>query len=115
MPSTSAYMVVATAVSATLFFVLWWMLQAEENPWVPAGLAASVVMLVAVSAREVVMRRALARYLQAEQPHSARRDRTRSAEYREQTPPPQSETLRGFQKAFGSIRVFFQVHLFSGA
>jgi tetratricopeptide (TPR) repeat protein len=98
MPSTSAYMVVATAVSATLFFVLWWMLQAEENPWVPAGLAASVVMLVAVSAREVVMRRALARYLQEEQPRSARRDRTRSAEYRGQPPPSQSEILRGLEK-----------------
>jgi tetratricopeptide (TPR) repeat protein len=91
-------MVVATAVSATLFFVLWWMLQAEENPWVPAGLAASVVMLVAVSAREVVMRRALARYLQEEQPRSARRDRTRSAEYRGQPPPSQSEILRGLEK-----------------
>jgi len=99
MPSTSAYMVAAAAVSATLFFVLWWMLQAEENPWVPAGLAASVVMLVAASAREVVMRRALSRYLQEEQPRSARRDRTRPAEYRGQPPPPsQSEILRGLEK-----------------
>jgi hypothetical protein len=35
----------------------------DEAPWVPAGLAASVVMLVAVSAREVIMRRAATRYL----------------------------------------------------
>ena len=99
MPSTSAYMVAAAAVSATLFFVLWWMLQAEENPWVPAGLAASVVMLVAASAREVVMRRALSRYLQDGQPRSARRDHTRPAEYRGQPPPPsQSEILRGLEK-----------------
>ena len=99
MPSTSAYMVAAAAASATLFFVLWWMLQAEENPWVPAGLAASVVMLVAVSAREVVMRRALVRYLQEEQPRPARHDRARSAEYYRQPPPAsQSEILRGLEK-----------------
>lgn len=62
-PSTSGYMVAAAAASATVFFVLWWMLQADENPWIPAGLAAIVVMLVAVSAREVVMRRAWTRYI----------------------------------------------------
>jgi len=45
------------AAGAALFFVLWWMLQAEESPWVPAGLAASVVMLVAAFARLLVARR----------------------------------------------------------
>ncbi len=35
----------------------------DEVAWVPAGLAASVVLLVALSAREVVMRRAWTRYL----------------------------------------------------
>jgi tetratricopeptide (TPR) repeat protein len=50
-------MVVAAAAAAALFFVLWWMLQAEESPWVPAGLAASVVMLVAAFARLLVARR----------------------------------------------------------
>ena len=56
-PSVSGFMTAAAAASAALFFVLWWMLQGEENPWVPAGLAASVVMLVAVSARILVVRR----------------------------------------------------------
>jgi tetratricopeptide (TPR) repeat protein len=56
-------MIAAGAAAAALFFVLWWMLQSEEYPWVPAGLAASVVMLVAASAREVVMRRAWTRYI----------------------------------------------------
>ena len=51
-------MVVAAAAAAALFFILWWMLQAEESPWVPAGLAASVVMLVAAFARLLVVRRA---------------------------------------------------------
>ena len=65
MPSTSGYMAAAGATAAGLFFVLWWMLHnsGDEAPWVPAGLAASVVMLVAAAAREVVMRRAWTRYI----------------------------------------------------
>lgn len=65
MPSSSGYLLAAAAAAAALFFILWWMLLSggEEAPWVPAGLAASVVMLVAVSAREVVMRRAWTRHL----------------------------------------------------
>jgi tetratricopeptide (TPR) repeat protein len=50
-------MTVATGVSTALFFVLWWALQGEENPWVLAGLTASVVMLVAFAARLTVVRR----------------------------------------------------------
>jgi tetratricopeptide (TPR) repeat protein len=48
-----------------LFFGLWWILVSggDEAPWLPAGLAASVVLLVALSAREVIMRRAWTRYL----------------------------------------------------
>ncbi len=58
-------MIAAVAAAVALFFALWWMLivGGDEAPWVPAGLAASVVLLVALSAREVVMRRAWTRYL----------------------------------------------------
>lgn len=58
-------MIGAGVFAATLFVVLWAMLHGggDEAPWVPAGLAASVVMLVAVAAREVVMRRAWTRYI----------------------------------------------------
>lgn len=58
-------MIGAGVVAATLFVVLWVTLHGggDEAPWVPAGLAASVVMLVAVAAREVVMRRAWTRYI----------------------------------------------------
>jgi hypothetical protein len=58
-------MIAAVAAAIALFFALWWMLVVggDEAPWVPAGLAASVVLLVALSAREVVMRRAWTRYL----------------------------------------------------
>jgi tetratricopeptide (TPR) repeat protein len=56
---------VAICSAAGLFFGLWWILLSggDEAPWLPAGLAASVVLLVALSAREVVMRRAWTRYL----------------------------------------------------
>ena len=65
MPSSAGYLTVAVIASAGLFFLLWWMLVrgGDEAPWLPAGLAASVVLLVAFSAREVVMRRAWTRYL----------------------------------------------------
>lgn len=65
MPSASGYMFAAGAAAVALFFTLWWMLHSggDDAPWVPAGLAASVVMLVAIAAREVVMRRAWTRYL----------------------------------------------------
>ena len=65
MPSSVGYLTVAIVASAGLFFLLWWLLVrgGDEAPWLPAGLAASVVLLVALSAREVVMRRAWTRYL----------------------------------------------------
>lgn len=65
MPSSAGYLLAAFAAAILLFIALYWMLVSggDETPWVPAGLAASVVLLVALSAREVVMRRAWTRYL----------------------------------------------------
>lgn len=65
MPSTFGYMMAAGVTAAALFFILWWMLHGsgDESPWLPAGLAASVVMLIAAAARQVVMRRAWTRYI----------------------------------------------------
>jgi hypothetical protein len=65
MPSSAGYLIGALAASIALFFALWWMFVSggDEAPWIPAGLAASVVLLVALSAREIVMRRAWTRYL----------------------------------------------------
>src|SRR5215510_4406551 len=65
MPSSTGYLISAIVIALGLFFGLWWILVSggDEAPWLPAGLAASVVLLVAVSAREVVMRRAWTRYL----------------------------------------------------
>src|SRR5690242_12149009 len=76
MPSSTGYLVVAIALAAGLFFFLWWLLVrgGDEAPWLPAGLAASVVLLVALSAREVVMRRAWTRYLLENGIHDTRRN-----------------------------------------
>jgi tetratricopeptide (TPR) repeat protein len=65
MPSSIGYLVSAIVIAVGLFFGLWWILVSggDEAPWLPAGLASSVVLLVALSAREVVMRRAWTRYL----------------------------------------------------
>ena len=58
-------MFAAIAGAGVLFFALWWMLVTggDEAPWISAGLAAGIVLLVSLSAREVVMRRAWTRYL----------------------------------------------------
>jgi tetratricopeptide (TPR) repeat protein len=100
MPSVSGYMTAAAAASAALFFVLWWMLQGEETPWVPAGLAASVVMLVAASARVVVMRRARTRHVREQDRHEWN---GRSMNQRSSKPSPRSAglhaaALRALQK-----------------
>ncbi len=64
LPSTVGYMVAAAVLSLALFLLIWFMLRADgdEAPWIPAGLAAGFVILVAAAVREVVMRRAWARY-----------------------------------------------------
>lgn len=93
-------MVASAAAAASLFFVLWWMLQGEDHPWVPAGLAASVVMLVAASAREVIMRRAWTRYVLEENAAPGFHAVRSSAPVNAQRQPSfsQSEALRVLEK-----------------
>lgn len=103
MPSSTAYLVAAIVISVGLFFGLWWILVSggDEAPWLPAGLAASVVLLVALSAREVVMRRAWTRYLLEngirEKPSSRSRDSGRSQK-RGFSASLHSAALRAIQK-----------------
>ena len=95
MPSSLGYLISAIAIAVAVFFGLWWILVSggDEAPWLPAGLAASVVLLVALSAREVLMRRAWTRYLLengiSERPSSRSRARGRSQK-------------RGFSSSFHS-------------
>jgi hypothetical protein len=64
MPSTVGYMAVAGGLALALFWAIWFLLRAdgEDAPWFASGLAAGSVILIAAAAREVVMRRAWARY-----------------------------------------------------
>lgn len=102
MPSSIGYLVAAFVAAISLFFGLWWTLVSggDEAPWIPAGLAAIVVLLVALSAREVVMRRAWTRYLLEQGNESAART---SGEHKRPTVKAQSGSLlsaawRGIQK-----------------
>ena len=81
MPSSVGYLISAIVISVGLFFGLWWILVSggDEAPWLPAGLAASVVLLVALSAREVVMRRAWTRYLLENGIHASSSSRSRES------------------------------------
>lgn len=107
MPSASGYLLASGVTAAALFFILWFMLNSsgDESPWVPAGLAASVVMLVAVAAREVVMRRAWSRYIlehdRREQPASDAKPRSSGSSSngrRSQSVDSYSARLRALQK-----------------
>ena len=103
MPSSTGYLTVAIIIAAGVFFALWWILvrSGDEAPWLPSGLAASVVLLVALSAREVVMRRAWTRYLLengiSHKPTSRSRESSRSQK-RGFSASVHSAALRAIQK-----------------
>lgn len=104
MPSSTGYLVSAIVISVGLFFGLWWILVSggDEAPWLPAGLAASVVLLVALSAREVVMRRAWTRYLLengiSQKPSSSRSRESSRSQKRGLSASVHSAALRAIQK-----------------
>jgi len=103
MPSSTGYLVSAIVIALGLFFGLWWILVSvgDEAPWLPAGLAASVVLLVALSAREVVMRRAWTHYLlengirEKQSSHSRERGRSKKKGFSSSL---HSAVLRAIQK-----------------
>jgi hypothetical protein len=101
MPSSVGYLLAAFVAAVALFFGLWWYLVSggDEAPWIPAGLAASVVLLVALSAREVVMRRAWTRYLLDQGADSAAR---KSGEHRRPSVKSHSGSL--FSAAWQNIQ-----------
>jgi tetratricopeptide (TPR) repeat protein len=63
-PSSVGYLLTTGIVAAGVFAGAWWLFSSagDESPWLPASVFASLVLLVSMAAREVVMRRAWARY-----------------------------------------------------
>ena len=103
MPSSVGYLLAAFVAALALFFGLWWTLVSggDEAPWIPAGLAASVVLLVALSAREVVMRRAWTRYLLDQGNEKSARisgEHKRPQQHKSQSTSVLSATFRNLQK-----------------
>src|SRR5690349_24615486 len=105
MPSSTEYLICAIVIALALFFGLWWVLVrgGDEAPWLSAGLASSVVLLVALSAREVVMRRAWTRYLLENGIHDTRRgvhssSRSTSSSKKGFSSSVHSAALRSIQK-----------------
>lgn len=93
-------MFAAVVAASLLFFTLWWMLftGGDEAPWISAGLAAGLVLLVALSAREVVMRRAWTRYLlEHGTPEHSMRHSEHSAGKKRYSATAQSVALRSLQ------------------
>ena len=101
MPSSVGYLLAAFVAAVALFFGLWWTLVSggDEAPWIPAGLAASVVLLVALSAREVVMRRAWTRYLLDQGSESSAR---KSGEHKRS--PDKSQSSSGLSAAWRNVQ-----------
>lgn len=64
----SNYYVLAASAAIALFFFIWGAFHEsnDETPWVGAGMAASFVLGAAVFLREVILRKARARYLAAQ-------------------------------------------------
>lgn len=111
MPSTAGYMAVAGGLAIALFWVIWFLLRSneEEAPWLPAGLAAGFVILAAAAAREVVMRRAWARYTRemdlvmgaSDPPRSSAKAMNSSPNYSGMQ--AQVATLRGLQQRLAEM------------
>ena len=102
MPSSTGYLVIAIVSAVLLFLLLWWMLVSggDEAPWLPAALITVVFLVVALSAREVLMRRAWTRYLLENgiKPHSSDRSSQRGTQKKTFSVSLHSAALRAIQK-----------------
>jgi hypothetical protein len=67
--SAANFYVLAAALAIAAFFLTFGLLREEsgEQPWIPAGIAASAVLVVAVMLRRAILRRAQARVFAARQ------------------------------------------------
>jgi hypothetical protein len=55
---SSSYYIFAAAICIATFFLVWGLLLGEdETPWIPAGILASLILILAVVLRELVLRK----------------------------------------------------------
>ena len=107
MPSTVGYMAVSVGLSFALFLAIWFLLRADgdDAPWIPAGLAAGFVILIAAGTREIVMRRAWSRYTrEMEMTMGAGELQPRPVIL----PKPTTSSMAGMQSAVASLRALQQ-------
>ena len=66
LPAVSYYFLTVAIVLA-VFFILWWFLQEPDGgtPWIPAGIASSLLLIAAVLLREIILRNSMNRYVAA--------------------------------------------------
>jgi tetratricopeptide (TPR) repeat protein len=102
-PSSAGYLLVTVLVAAVFFVGAWWLFSSagEDSPWLPASVFASVVLLVAIAAREVVMRRAWARYTRELELEMGSREAVAA---QPSTPMRQSRGGANVQSAASSLR-----------
>lgn len=64
MPSAVGYLIATVLLTLAVFLVAWWLLDGagDRDPWLLSTVAASFVVVFAIAAREVMMRRAWAHY-----------------------------------------------------
>ncbi len=102
MPSSTGYLVIAIVSAVLLFLLLWWILvsSGDEAPWLPAGFITVVFLLIALSAREVLMRRAWTRYLLENgiKPHSGKHSSHGGSQKKTFSVSLHSAALRAIQK-----------------
>ncbi|MCA1643489.1 MAG: hypothetical protein LC785_16420 [Acidobacteria bacterium] len=105
MPSSAGYLVTTAFVAAMIFLGVWWLFYegGDETAWLPAAVCAGLVLLVAVASREIVMRRAWARY-------SRQMEAQMGAGAPRAVAPRRGETPRqaGVQAAASSLRALQQ-------
>jgi len=78
LPASNFYML-AAGITVASFFLFWGILHDgdEAMPWIPAGVAAGLILLSAVFLREIILRRFRRRYVVAEQRLDRNLDRAR--------------------------------------
>jgi tetratricopeptide (TPR) repeat protein len=107
MLSTAGYLLTTGAMAALMFAGVWWLFvtAGDEAPWLPAAAAGSIVLLVSIAAREVLVRRAWARYTHGLEMEMSRGEQARAAPVAlRQPPPPPKASVRASSASLRALQ-----------